>query len=427
MIVMTVWAEIGRVIDYYMYRILLLLCFTLHIDINYSQVVKTDVELTVLVSPFINETEQMLYVYQLNGNSYTIDDSVRIEPGRDSYVVHASVPYETTIRLLFSKRGPLHMQILVRPKDKITIEITEEDQKVGISRKRLLKGTPHHDAFVDFWDTINSFGNERRKAEKSATIYGLSLDEEKQLQAIVDSCNKVQSDFERNIIMYSSSPYVVSRALNLIEKDITQDDYLCLVKTAYNRFPTYYPLQLEYNDGEWAPASENSAKANKLIRSIERNRIMPNRMNISKEDTLTIGQKLDLTLVDSVGKQQRLTSFAGKYVLLEIWASWCLPCIQAMPNIIHAQKVFGDDIVCCAITIDKDSHSWKRCIENEGLQRLHHFKGTDEKGDIYDELKRLISKGTIPQNYLLDGEGRIIAINIYGEDLIRKLEELIKK
>ena len=80
-----------------MYRILLLLCFTLHIDINYSQVVETDVELTILVSPFINEIEQMLYVYQLNGNTYTIDDSVRIEPGRDSYVVHASVPYETTM------------------------------------------------------------------------------------------------------------------------------------------------------------------------------------------------------------------------------------------------------------------------------------------------------------------------------------------
>ena len=167
MIVMTVRAEIGRVIDYYMYRILLLLCFTLHIDINYSQVVKTDVELTVLVSPFINETEQMLYVYQLNGNSYTINDSVRIEPCRDSYVVHASVPYETTIRLLFSKRGPLHMQILVRPKDKIMIEITEEDQKVGISNKRLLKGTPHHDAFVDFWKTIYSIGDKRRKAEKT--------------------------------------------------------------------------------------------------------------------------------------------------------------------------------------------------------------------------------------------------------------------
>ena len=416
-----------RLLHFYMYRILLLLCFTLHIDINYSQVIKTNVELTVRVSPFINETEQMLYVYQINGNTYTIDDSVKIEPGRDSYVVHASVPYETTIRLLFSKRGPLHMQILARPKDKLEIEITEADQEVGVSYKRLLKGTLQHDALVDFWNTIYSTGDERRKAERALSVDGISAEEKSYLQAIVDSCNKAQSDFERDIIMSSSSPYVVSMALNLIEKDITSDDYLCLVKTAYNRFPTYYPLQLEYRDGEWAPASENSAKANKLIRSIERNRIMQNRMNISKEDTLTIGQKLDLTLVDSVGKQQQLTSFAGKYVLLEIWASWCLPCIQAMPNIIHAQNVFYDDIVCCAITIDKDSHSWKRCIEKEGLQRLHHFKGTDEKGDIYDELKRLISKGTIPQNYLLDGEGRIIAINIYGEDLIKKFEELIMK
>ena len=91
---------------------------------------KSNVELTVRVSPFINEIEQMLYVYQLNGNNYSIDDSVRIEPGRDVYVVHANVPYETTVRLLFSKRGPLHMQILACPNDVLEIEITEEDQKV---------------------------------------------------------------------------------------------------------------------------------------------------------------------------------------------------------------------------------------------------------------------------------------------------------
>ena len=100
---------------------------------------KSNVELTVRVSPFINEIEQMLYVYQLNGNNYSIDDSVKVEPGRDVYVVHANVPYETTVRLLFSKRGPLHMQILAAPNDVLEIGITEEDQKVGISQKRLIK------------------------------------------------------------------------------------------------------------------------------------------------------------------------------------------------------------------------------------------------------------------------------------------------
>lgn len=410
-----------------MYRILLLLCFTLHIDINYSQVVKTDVELTVLVSPFINETEQMLYVYQLNGNTYTIDDSVRIEPDCDKYVVHANVPYETTIRLLFSKRGPLHMQVLVRPNDKIAIEITEEDQKIGISHKPLLKGTPHHDAYIDFWNTINSLGDKRRKAEKASTVYGLSADEKTKLQAVVDSCNKVQTDFERSIITSSSSPYVISTALNLIQEDIPSEDYLNLVNTAYRCFPTYYPLQLEYSGERWAPADEESAKANKFIRSVERARLMQSRMNISKGDTLAIGQKLDLTLVDSLGIERRLTSFAGKYVLLELWASWCLPCIQAMPNIIHAQNVFADDFVCCAVTIDKDVYAWKHSIEKEGLQALRHFKGTDEKGVIYTEMKRLMAKGTIPQNYLLDRDGKIIANNIYGEKLIKMLKEQIEK
>ena len=66
-------------------------------------------------------------------------------------------------------------------------------------------------------------------------------------------------------------------------------------------------------------------------------------------------------------------------------------------------------------------------MDGEGLQTLHHFKGTDEKGEIFTELKRLIAKGTIPQNYLLDREGKIIAINIYGEELIKKLEEVTKK
>lgn len=384
----------------------------------------SNVELTIRVSPFINDIEQMLYLYQLNGNIFSIDDSVRIESGRDKYIVHAYVPYETTIRLLFSKRGPQHMQILVRPNDKIVIEITEEDQQVGISQKRLLKGTPHNNAFFDFWKTIYTIGDERREAEKALTVSGISADEKDQLQAIVDSCNKMQTDFERDIIASSSSPYVVNTALNLIEENVPSEDYFGLVKTAYKRFPTYYPLQLKFSGGKWPPVDENSLKARQFVRSVERARIMQKPIESPLGDTLSIGQKLDLTLMDSVGVERKLHSYSGKYVLIELWASWCIPCIQAMPNIIYAQKKFADNFVCCAITIDKDAQAWKRCIEREGLQSLRHFKGTNETGEIYNEMKRLISKGTIPQNYLLDCEGRIIAINIYGEFLINKLKEL---
>ena len=387
----------------------------------------SNVELTVRVSPFINEIEQMLYVYQLNGNNYSIDDSIRIEPNSDKYVVHANVPYETTVRLLFSKRGPLHMQILAAPNDVLEIGITEEDQKVGISQKRLIKGTSNHDAFVSFWETIHSISAKRRKAENELSIYGISPDEKHRLQAIVDSCDKADLDYERSIVKSSSSPAVVETALALINGEIPSEDYLNLVKAAYNRFPYYLPLKIRYNDEEWAPADENSAKARRLIRTIERTRIMQKPIKLPKGDSLSVGQKLNLTLIDSLGVKHQLSSYTGKFVLVELWASWCMLCIQAMPNILHAQKRFAEDFVCCAITIDKDANAWKRSIEREDLQTLLHFKGTDEKGIIYDELKRLIIKGTIPQNYLLDREGRIIAINIYGEELIKKLEELTKK
>lgn len=308
--------------------------------IIYGHEKETNVKLTVHVSPYINEVEQMLYVYQLNGNTYSIDDSVRIEPGRDVYVVHANVPYETTVRLLFSKRGPLHMQILANPNDVLEIEITEEDQKIGISQKPLLKGTPNHDAFVSFWRTNYSISAKRRKAENELLIYGISADEKSRLQAIVDSCDKAGVDYERNIVKSSSSPEVVLTALNLV------------------------------NGEEWAPADENSAKARRLIRTVERARIMQKPIGLPKGDSLSVGQKLDITLIDSLGVKHQLSSYAGKYVLVELWASWCIPCIHAMPTILHAQKRFADDFVCYAVTIDKDVYAWKRSIEREELQSL---------------------------------------------------------
>lgn len=388
---------------------------------------KKNVKIAVHVNSFVNKTEQMLYVYQLNGNNYSIDDSVKIDPYRNVYEVCANVPYETTVRLLFSKRGPLHMQILASPGDSLEIEITEADQKVGISHKRLLKSTPNHDAFVDFWDTIQSINKKRQKAENALTVFGLSENEKSQFKALVDSCDKAATDFERSIIIASSSPYVVNTALNLIEEDISSEDYASLVMAAYRRFPTYYPLQLKYQGGEWAPEDINSSKARQFIRSIERTRIMLKPINFPQRDSMAIGEKLNLELIDSIGAKRELSSFAGKYILVELWASWCIPCIQAMPNIIHAQKMFADDFVCCAVTIDKDANAWKRSIKREELQALLHFKATDEKGEILEKFKRLIIKGTIPQNYLLDREGKIIAINIYGEELIKKLEELTKK
>ncbi len=92
-----------------------------------------------------------------------------------------------------------------------------------------------------------------------------------------------------------------------------------------------------------------------------------------------------------------------------------------------AKQKFGDSFEVCAITLDKISSPWKRAInEKQFGEGIHHYQGFDKRGNLYKDIASL-GVETIPQNYLLDGEGRIIAINIYGEDLIKKLEELTKK
>lgn len=144
-------------------------------------------------------------------------------------------------------------------------------------------------------------------------------------------------------------------------------------------------------------------------------------------------RNVTLTLsVDSFISSQEQTAYLYGYIgneceIYDSWASWCRPCIQAMPNIIQAQRMFKDDFVCCAVTIDKSERPWQESIKTFSLQELQHFKGTDDEGQILPEIDRLIPDRTIPRNYLLNREGKIIATDIYDEALISKLKRIIKK
>ena len=148
--------------------------------------------------------------------------------------------------------------------------------------------------------------------------------------------------------------------------------------------------------------------------------------NVNKVN-LKVGNKLELKLHQMNGDTQDLNMFKGKFVLVDFWASWCIPCINNLRPLIDIQKKYANNFEVCAITLDKLSAAWKRRIEYLGMHNFHHFVGVDfSTGKLYPDIEALGFK-TIPQNYLLDREGKIIAINIYGEELIKKLEELTKK
>lgn len=149
------------------------------------------------------------------------------------------------------------------------------------------------------------------------------------------------------------------------------------------------------------------------------------RERIQKKKQVLPGVKaVDFTLPDNHNNLIKFSSFTGRYVLLDFWASWCGPCREEHPNLkLLYERYKNNGLVIVSVSLDTDKQKWLRAIEKDGLMwpQLSDLKGN--QSHVY--LAYGIT--SIPANFLINPDGEVVAKDLKGDALKNKLGQIFPK
>jgi peroxiredoxin len=287
-------------------------------------------------------------------------------------------------------------------------------------------------SFIGYPDVVEVF-----VANENVTVAG----DVKSLKNLVFAGSATQKDFELNTIKFNTFKDRLTKSVNVINQTqpgkrrdsliaifeksrlnvLQQLDLLAKSKPT-SVVPAYFifvtsginsdanSLEKRYNS--LSAAGKNSLYGIEILK-------MVNASKVGLEGT----QAVDFIQNDTTGKPVALSSFKGKYVLVDFWASWCGPCRLENPNVVNAYNSFKNkNFTVLGVSLDQNKDKWIQAIHADNLAWTH----VSDLKYWQNEAAQLYRISGIPANMLIDPSGKIIARNLRGENLLSTLQQLLK-